>query len=94
MLNYEMLILISIFAWVFTNILIEPDMIFGKYPILLEKYIKKDFLMKPLGMCSYCFGGQIALWYSLFNYESIHVLIFNVVCVILTIKILNLLNNY
>ena len=56
-------ILIGLFAYVFCNILTDTGMIFGKYYQWLQKL--PEWLAKPLGMCEYCFAGQIALWYYL-----------------------------
>lgn len=57
-------IIIGITAWVFTLILIEPDMIFYKYGQLIRKL--PDWLNKPLGLCEYCLAGQLAFWYYIY----------------------------
>ena len=54
-------ILIAIASVVFSCILMDEDMIFGFYSKLISKL--PTTLSKPLGECSYCFGGQVALWY-------------------------------
>ena len=58
-------------AIVYTEVLTDPDMILGGWAKFLHKYIKSDWLLKPLIDCVYCFGGQLALWGYLFvgNYD-------------------------
>ena len=64
---------VAIVGVVFTTVLMEPGEVFGFYRRLLEKlaykegdYGKKTFFgkvfSKPLGLCSVCFSGQLALW--------------------------------
>jgi hypothetical protein len=43
----------------------EPEMIFAPYQRLLSKI--PLWLAKPLGACSYCFCGQVSLWYFIFT---------------------------
>lgn len=57
---------IAVFAWVFTNVLMDEDMILFKWRTFVETL--PEWLGKPLGLCEYCLGGQIALWYYLFTY--------------------------
>lgn len=86
-------IYIGITAWVFTMILIDPDMIFGKYGQLLQKL--PDWLGKPLGLCEYCLAGQLALWYYLIaNWSDYNVIthIFFVSIAILTVEIINIIH--
>lgn len=62
-------IIIGIVGYVFANILIADDMIFGFYSRFLTRMREKGYLAewiyKPLGGCSTCFTGQIAFWYYL-----------------------------
>jgi len=57
-------ILVAVFAVVWSCILIDEDMIFGFYGKWIDRLPSK--LSYPLGSCSYCFGGQVALWYYFF----------------------------
>jgi hypothetical protein len=59
-------IIIGIIGWTFVHILIDVDMIFSRWWIVLNKL--PDWLAKPLGKCEYCLSGQIALWYFIINY--------------------------
>ena len=61
-------ILIGIAAWVFSTILIAPEMILSKYAELLAAL--PSWLAKPLGLCEYCLAGQLAFWYYIFTCES------------------------
>jgi hypothetical protein len=83
-------IIIGITAWVFTLILIEPDMIFYRYGELIRKL--PDWLNKPLGICEYCLSGQLALWYyfTLGNYNLFYHIGFISVS-IFTVKITNII---
>jgi hypothetical protein len=56
---------IAIFAVIFSCILIEKEQILEFYGNLLEKLPR--WLGHPLGLCAYCFGGQIALWYFIYR---------------------------
>lgn len=64
---------VGIVAWVTTAILFQPGMILewywnalktweGKLP---EKY---KWIAKPLGLCGFCFSGQLGLWFYFFVY--------------------------
>lgn len=55
---------ISLIAFMFTA-LGEPDMIFAPYQRLINHL--PLWLNKPLGGCSYCFCGQVSLWYFIFT---------------------------
>lgn len=59
--------LIGAFAYVFTNILIQPGEILGFFGNWINRL--PDYLRKPLGGCEACFAGQLALWFGLFYYE-------------------------
>jgi hypothetical protein len=49
-------------AVVYCEVLLAPGMILDFWDKFLHKHIKSDWLLKPLGDCVYCFGGQLALW--------------------------------
>lgn len=51
---------ISLIAFMFVS-LGEPGMIFAPYQKFIERF--PEWLWKPLGGCTYCFCGQLALWY-------------------------------
>lgn len=68
MLIFLHAILIGVFGYVFSNILIQPNQILSFYGKMLSR-IKSDYIRKPLGDCDACFSGQVALWYSLLYYE-------------------------
>lgn len=66
-------LLISVNAWVFVNILMQPEMIFSWYDDLISKLPR--WLYKPLGGCTYCLAGQMALWiYPYVSWGSYHLL--------------------
>jgi len=52
---------IAVFAVIFSCLLIEEGQIFSFYGRLLGKL--PTWIGSPLGLCVYCFGGQIAAWY-------------------------------
>ena len=56
---------IAVFAVVFSCILIEKEQIFSFYGNMLSRF--PDWLGQPLGLCAYCFGGQVAFWYFLYR---------------------------
>ena len=51
---------IAVFAVIFNRLLIEEEGIFEFYGRWLLRL--PELLAKPLGDCTYCFGGQVALW--------------------------------
>jgi len=53
---------ISLIAFMFVA-LGDPEMIFAPYQRLISNL--PLWLNKPLGGCSYCFTGQVCLWYYL-----------------------------
>lgn len=59
---------ISIFAFVFCHILTEEGMLFEWYYNLIKRL--PHWLFNPLGGCVYCFGGQVALWYYVFTFNT------------------------
>jgi len=75
MLNY---LIISIIAYTWVNFLVMPNEILGFLPRYFWKFVApyhnlKIFrtISKPLFECAYCLSGQIALWYSVFNFDSV-----------------------
>lgn len=56
---------IAVFAVVFSCILIERGQIFEFYGNLLDRL--PGWIGQPLGLCAYCFGGQISLWYFIYR---------------------------
>lgn len=73
-MNYTIaieILLISIVGYVFTQVLIVPGMIFDRYGKFLEFKVKpkNEKLSDLLGLCVYCFTGQLALWYYFFKYS-------------------------
>ena len=56
---------VAVFAVIFSCLLIEEGQIFSFYGRLLGKL--PDWIGSPLGLCVYCFGGQIALWYFIYR---------------------------
>lgn len=59
---------ISIFAFVFCHILTEEGMLFEWYYNLIKRL--PHWLFNPMGGCVYCFGGQVALWYYVFTFNT------------------------
>lgn len=62
MLTYLYTILFAALAIVYCEVLTAPGNILGWFDKLLHKWIKNEYILKPLGDCCYCFGGQVALW--------------------------------
>ena len=54
--------LFAAFAVVWTEVLTAPGMVFGWLDRIIHDNIRAEWLLKPLGDCVYCFGGQVALW--------------------------------
>jgi hypothetical protein len=86
------MITIGIIAWVFTHILIDSEMIFSKWWMVLNRL--PNWLSKPLGACEYCLSGQLALWYYLYqswlvgSYNALeHIAYISIA--IFTVKIIN-----
>ena len=59
-------LLIAIFAVVLNRYLIEDEGILEFYGRLIDRL--PDYLNYPLGRCSYCFAGQVALWVYIIKY--------------------------
>jgi hypothetical protein len=55
---------VVIISVVYTEILTAPGMILDFWSRFLHNHIKKEWILKPLIDCVYCFGGQLALWYG------------------------------
>ena len=93
MLTFEQIfaaLLLSVTAWTFVNVLEQPDMIFEKYFTLISKL--PGHIAKPLGLCSYCLSGQLALWYFIFfEFETLYNFIHLIVFISLTIFFVKLL---
>lgn len=62
MLIYVYTVLFAALAIVYTEVLTAPGNILGWLDRLIHKWITAEYLLKPLGDCTYCFGGQVALW--------------------------------
>jgi len=80
----------AIFAWTFSMILIDGDMIFSRWWEVLNRL--PMWLSKPLGACEYCFAGQSALWgYIIIHHSQYNVLehIMYVSITIFSIAIIN-----
>jgi len=75
MINYEFLILLGIFSFVYSNLLTEPNMILSGWYKWLNKVFKTDkrneegkgyhWLFMILIHCEKCIAGQLALWFTL-----------------------------
>ena len=59
------ILLIAVTGYVFNGILINPGMIFDFYGDFLDNKVKprSHKLADALGLCVYCFTGQLAFWY-------------------------------
>lgn len=54
---------IAVFSVVFSEMLTVPKMLFEKYGRWLDKLEQtRPKLAYPIGYCSKCFAGQIAIW--------------------------------
>ncbi len=61
-------------AYTFTNILAQPEMIFGWYADLIDRL--PNWIAKPLGKCDLCLSGQLALWgYVVAFYDTYSVVV-------------------
>ncbi len=54
--------LFAALAVVYCEVLTAPGNILGWLDKLIHRFVTADYLLKPLGDCCYCFGGQVALW--------------------------------
>ena len=80
MINYELGVLIAIFAFVYTNILTDSEMLLnGVYNWMdgLNNVAtgKKHWLFMVLIHCERCVSGQVALW--LYLYYNLTEYVFN-----------------
>ena len=62
LITYTYALLFAALAIVYTEVLTAPGNILGWLDKLIHRFIKSEYLLKPLGDCTYCFGGQVALW--------------------------------
>lgn len=62
MLTYLYTILFAALAIIYSEVLTAPGNMLGWLDKLIHKYIKNEYILKPLGDCTYCLGGQLALW--------------------------------
>ena len=77
MINYELLILIAIFSFIYSNILTQPSEILSGIYRKLYLFFDSDKrmmegkpfhpLFKVLIHCEKCVSGQLALWFTLFG---------------------------
>ena len=51
---------LPVVAYAITGILLQPGELLGRLGDLIDRL--PQWLAKPLGMCSKCFAGQLALW--------------------------------
>lgn len=65
----------SIVAYVFCEILCDPDMIFGWYIKFIALYFPK-WLYKLFGGCTYCLAGQFSLWSFLIHFRKVLIFIY------------------
>lgn len=79
----------ALIAIVYCEVLTAPGMIFAWWDKLIHKYIKSEYLLKPLGDCVYCFGGQVALW-GYFLVKSDYSLLEHILFVGLTIGLIHI----
>ena len=84
---------IAVIAFVFSYILTEDGEILSWYFRLIQRL--PDWLFKPLGGCSRCLAGQIALWYGFtLDWRSHIVLIFlTILLTDLTLKLYERIEN-
>ena len=84
---YLLSLLIAIFSYVFCELLTEADMLLNWYYKLIDNI--KGKIKYPLGYCSKCFAGQIALWvyFKNFDYLSLNYYISHILFITLTIFI-------
>jgi hypothetical protein len=62
MLIYLYSVLFAALAVVYCEVLTAPGNILGWWDKLVHTLIKNESILKPLGDCPYCFGGQLSLW--------------------------------
>lgn len=63
------LALIGVFGHVVATIVVQPGALLDRYWHWLDAlHQRRPKLAKPLGYCSLCFAGQVALWWQLFQH--------------------------
>ena len=62
LVTYTYALLFAALAVVYTEVLTAPGNILGWWDKIIHRFVRSEYLLKPLGDCAYCFGGQIALW--------------------------------
>lgn len=61
--DFQIILQISVFAVVVSDMLARPKMLLEQYGRWLDKLeTTRPKLAYPLGYCAKCFAGQIALW--------------------------------
>ena len=74
LIQYQIAFEIAVVAYVVCCIMTRQNYILSWYDDALtqvELYIGK-WLSYPLGKCEKCFGGQIAFWYWLLEFQTYH----------------------
>jgi hypothetical protein len=67
----QFIISVSIIAFVYRNILLKPQMILGWLADWMDSNAEKwHYIIYPMGYCSKCFAGQLALWSWLYYMDS------------------------
>jgi hypothetical protein len=65
--------LLAIFVYVFCEILISEGNILDFYYRALNR-LKWAYIAKPLGLCCYCFAGQLSLWlFIILNWGELNI---------------------
>lgn len=65
------IISVSVIAFVYRNILLKPQMILGWLADWMDTHAEKyHYIIYPMGYCSKCFAGQLALWAWLYVMPS------------------------
>lgn len=64
---------IGICAWVATAILFQPGHLLEWWWNILKNWEgrlprKRQWVLKPLGLCGFCLSGQMGFWFYLFAY--------------------------
>jgi hypothetical protein len=86
---------VVVISVVYTEVLTAPGMLLDFWCRFLHNKIKKEWILKPLIDCVYCFGGQLALWSGFFiwnDYKLLTHFLF-IVTVLFTIHIYKLIWN-
>jgi hypothetical protein len=83
---------VVVFTVVYCEVLTMPEMILGWWDKFLHDHIRSEWLLKPLGDCLYCFGGQVALWSFLFVFKDSYTVLNHLLFIITVIFILHIYN--